>query len=168
MSDDTNQLFYLYYNNETNHIGNITLSGFDTTSPGTQPLPESTWKLINIINYKNPFVEGYKGYNEACKGYTEGCKGCKWYTEVCKGYTEVCKGCTGTQKGAKGTLKATLELIWYTGVTRPFFFYTKELCMHNRKLHAIMLISSYTCSYLFHTAQFSLWARWHILHVYCH
>ena len=42
MSDDTNQLFYLYYNNETNHIGNIKLSGFDTTSPGTQPLPEST------------------------------------------------------------------------------------------------------------------------------
>ena len=35
------QLFYLYYNGVLEQIGELTLSGFATTSPGTQPLPES-------------------------------------------------------------------------------------------------------------------------------
>ena len=36
----TNQLFYLYYNNIVDVIGNPGFNDFATTSPGTQPLPE--------------------------------------------------------------------------------------------------------------------------------
>ena len=39
--DSTGRLFYLYYNGVMERIGELTLSGFATTSPGTQPLPES-------------------------------------------------------------------------------------------------------------------------------
>ena len=35
------RLFYLYYNGVLEQIGELTLSGFATTSPGIQPLPES-------------------------------------------------------------------------------------------------------------------------------
>ena len=40
-STRTSQLFYLYYNNVVDVIGNLRFSDFATTSPGTQPLPES-------------------------------------------------------------------------------------------------------------------------------
>ena len=35
------QLYFLYYNNDIGNIGNVEFNGFVTTSPGTQPLPES-------------------------------------------------------------------------------------------------------------------------------
>ena len=37
----TSQLFYLYYNNVVDVMGNPGFGDFATTSPGTQPLPES-------------------------------------------------------------------------------------------------------------------------------
>ena len=40
-SDGTKVIFYLYYNNGLDLIGEVQLNGFATTSPGTQPLPES-------------------------------------------------------------------------------------------------------------------------------
>ena len=36
----TDRLFYFYYNGVLEQIGELTLSGFATTSPGTQPLPK--------------------------------------------------------------------------------------------------------------------------------
>ena len=42
------QLYYLYYNNDIGNIGNIEFNGFATTSPGTQPLPESMCILCYI------------------------------------------------------------------------------------------------------------------------
>ena len=39
--DSTGRLFYLYYDGVIEQIRELTLSGFATTSPGTQPLPES-------------------------------------------------------------------------------------------------------------------------------
>ena len=39
--NSTGRLLYLYYNGVLEQIGELTLSGFATTSPGTQPLPES-------------------------------------------------------------------------------------------------------------------------------
>ena len=46
--DSTGRLFYLYYNGVMERIGELTLSGFATTSPGTQPLPESKCTLHYI------------------------------------------------------------------------------------------------------------------------
>ena len=40
-STRTSQLFYLYYNNVVDVIENLSFGDFATTSPGTQPLPES-------------------------------------------------------------------------------------------------------------------------------
>ena len=40
-SNSMDWLFYLYYNGVMKPIGKLTLSGLATTSPGTQPLPDS-------------------------------------------------------------------------------------------------------------------------------
>ena len=45
-STRTSQLFYLYYNNVVDVIENLSFGDFATTSPGTQPLPESMWKCM--------------------------------------------------------------------------------------------------------------------------
>ena len=55
-STRTSQLFYLYYNNVVDVIENLRFGDFATTSPGTQPLPESMWKcmlhtLLYVYNY---------------------------------------------------------------------------------------------------------------------
>ena len=55
----TSQLFYLYYNNVVDVIENLRFGDFATTSPGTQPLPESMWKCMLHITLLYVYISVY-------------------------------------------------------------------------------------------------------------